>query len=78
MSVVGYSLWAHQELDTTEQLTLSEDTHTHMHTHTQMTQQHKCIKSWDFSSTVWKIRKNSEVVITSAFSANVIQQVGHI
>ena len=72
MSLVGYNLWAHQETDTTEQL--SKDTHTDTH----MTQQHKCIKLCEFSSTVWKIRKNSDVVITSAFSANVIHQVGHI
>lgn len=32
-----------------------------------MTKQHRCIKSCDFSSTVWNIEKNREV-ITSAFS----------
>ena len=30
-SLVGYSLWGHRELDTTEWLT---HTHTHTHTHT--------------------------------------------
>ena len=46
----------------------SQRTHTHTHTHThKMTKQHRCIKSCEFSSTVWHIRKNSEVVITLAF-----------